>query len=171
MTRFGSCLLARELRVSSWRPSLARRAIFSYHSEWVRLSGVSAHSRAIYSHRHDLGVIRLAIHKDGLRATNLACVEQVVRHLLQTEKALARNPSAPDYGGLGVTTGCTISAKGAAVTTGFDAWVAEKQEEKAKVLQQERLYRDEMARPSKSASSGEERAPRPDRKAKAKAKS
>ena len=142
----------------------------SYHSEWVRLSGVSSHSPAVYSHRHDLEFIRIAIHKDGLRATNLACLEQVVRHLLQTEKAVARNPASPDYGGLGVITDGTISAKGAAVTTGFDAWVADKQKEKAKALQQERLYRDEMARPGKSTSSGEERAPRPDRKAKAKAK-
>ena len=147
----------------------------SYHGEWVRLSGVSMHSPAVFSHRHDLEVLRLAVHTDGLHVANLACIEQTVRHLLQTEKAVARNPAAPDYGGLGVITDGTISAKGAAVTSTFDAWLADKQKEKGKAMQQERLFRDEMSRPAKATSSweanhGEERAPRPARKAKAKAK-
>ena len=143
----------------------------SYHAEWVRLSGVSVHSPAVYSHRHDLEVLRLAVHIDNLQSPNLACIEQVVRHLIQTEKAVQRNPAAPDYGGLGVLTDGTVSAKGAAVTSGFDAWIAEKQKEKGKQMQQERLYRDEMAKPSKQkAPEGEERAVRAARKPKAKAK-
>ena len=97
---------------------------------------------------------------------------QVVRHVVQTEKAVARNPAAPDYGGLGVITDGTVSAKGAAVTSSFDAWIAEKQKEKGKALQQERLYRDEMLRPAKARDgNGEERVSRAARKAKAKAKS
>ena len=146
----------------------------SYHAEWVRLSGVSQHSPAVFSHRHDLEVLRLALHVDNLLVPNLACIEQVVRHLLQTEKAVARNPGAPDYSGLSVLTDGVVSSKGAAVTSSFDAWIAEKQKEKGKALQQERLYRDEMARPAKGniprAEGGEERAERASRKAKAKPK-
>ena len=144
----------------------------SYHAEWVRLSGVSQHSPAVYSHRHDLEVLRLALHIDNLQAANLACIEQVVRHLIQTERAVERNPAAPDYGGLGVLTDGTVSAKGAAVTTGFDAWIAQKQMEKGKQRQQERLYREEMAKPSKQQKQrdGEERAPRAASKPKARPK-
>ena len=101
----------------------------------------------------------------------MACIEQVVRHLIQTEKAVERNPAAPDYGGLGVLTDGTVSAKGAAITSGFDAWIASKQQEKGKQMQQERLYREEMAKPSKQKfqqRDGEERAPRAPQKPKAK---
>ena len=144
----------------------------SYHAEWVRLSGVSQHSPAVYSHRHDLEVLRLALHVDSLQAANLACIEQVVRHLIQTEKAVERNPVAPDYSGLGVLTDGTVSAKGVAVTSGFDAWIAEKQKEKGKQMQQERLYREEMSKPTKQQKQweGEERAPRAARMSKAKPK-
>ena len=94
----------------------------------------------------------------------MACVEQMVRHLLQTERAVQKNPAAPDYGGLGVITDGVVTARGAAVTTGFDAWVAEQQKAKGKMLQNERLYRDET-KGSKASGAGdaEVRAPRPAR--------
>jgi len=91
--------------------------------------------------------------------------------LLRRGPDVQRNLAAPDYGGLGVLTDGTVSAKGAAVTSGFDAWIAEKQKEKGKQMQQERLYRDEMVKPSKhKAPEGEERAFLAARKPKAKAK-
>ena len=115
--------------------------------------------------------MRLVVHIHNLQAPSLACIEQVVRHLFHTEKAVQRNPAAPDYGGLGGPTDGTVSAKGAAATSGFDAWIAEKQKEKRKQMQQERFYRDEMSKPSKhKAPEGEERAVRAARKPKAKAK-
>ena len=132
---------------------------------------MSLQSPAVYSHRHDLEILRFAVHIDNLQAPSLACIEQVVRHLIQTEKSVQRNPAAPNYGGLGVLTGGAVSAKGAAVTSGFDAWIAEKQKEEGKQMQQERLYRDEMSRPSKHKErEGEERAVRAARKPKAKPK-
>ena len=145
----------------------------SYHSEWVRLSGVPAHSPAVYTHRHDLEVLRMALQVDGVAPQNLSCIEQTVRHLLQTERAVSKNPVAPDYSGLGVITDGVVSSKGAAVTSGFDAWVAEQQKARGKQLQNERLY-VEQSRGSASASGasggGGERAPRPERKKKPKPK-
>ena len=97
---------------------------------------------AVFSHRRDL---------------DLACIDQVVRYILKTEKAVARNPAAPDYVGLCIFISGIVFAEGAAVTTGL----AEKQEEKGKALQQERLYRDEMASPAKTQDrDGEKRATR-----------
>ena len=146
----------------------------SYDRTAHGFSGVSQHSPTVFSHRQDLEALRLALHVDNLQASNLACIEQVVRHLLQTEQAVARNPGAPDYSGLSVLTDGVVSSKGAAVTSSFDAWIAEKQKEKGKALQQERFYRDEMARPAKAqiprAEGGEERASRASRKARAKPK-
>ena len=104
----------------------------------------------------------MAFHVDGLAPQNLACIEQTVRHLLQTERAVSKNPAAPDYGGLGVITDGVITAKGAAVTSGFDAWVAERQKAKGKMLQNERLYRD-GTKGSSGSGSAEVRAPRPAR--------
>ena len=93
------------------------------------------------------------------------CIEHVARHIFQNEKAVAPNPVAPDYGGLGVHADDTVSAKGAAVTCGFQAWLAETQKEKGKSLQQERLYRDELDRPAENKDrDGEERATRASRR-------
>ena len=64
----------------------------------------------------------------------------------------------------GVITDGVVTARGAAVTTGFDAWIAEQQKAKGKMLQNERLYRDET-KGSKASGAGdaEVRAPRPAR--------
>ena len=147
----------------------AQGSFVSYHAEWVRLSGVPQHSPAVYAHRHDLEVLRLALHTDGLSVSNLASMEQTVRHLLQLEKAVQRNASAPDYAGLGVITDGTVTAKGAAITSSFDSWIAEKQKERGKMLQNERLYREE-SKPSRSTGSAAERAERPAKTKKPKAK-
>ena len=115
----------------------------------------------------------MALQVDGVAPQNLSCIEQTLRHLLQTERAVAKNPAAPDYSGLGVITDGVVSSKRAAVTSGFDAWVAEQQKARGKQLQNERLY-VEQSRGSASASAvaggGDQRAPRPDRKKKPKPK-
>ena len=113
----------------------------------------------------------MALHVDGVAPQNLACIEQTVRHLLQTERAVAKNPLAPDYSGLGVITDGVVSAKGAAVTTAFDSWIAERQKEKGKMLQNERLYVEQTKGAATASGSDEVRAPRPARaKKKPKAK-
>ena len=67
--------------------------LVSYHSEWIRLSGVQQNSAAAHEHRHCCELLRLGIEVDQVHVTNLACFEQIARRLVQLE---AENPSAPD---------------------------------------------------------------------------
>ena len=57
----------------------------------------------------------------------------------------------------------TVSARGAAVTNAFDAWISEKQKERGNALKQLRLYTEETgrAKAAPSVAPGEGRANRP----------
>ena len=115
----------------------------SYHSEWVRLSGVSEGSSICHEHRHHCEVLRLLVSLDQLDASNLASAEQTVRRLVQLECAIERNPKAPDFSGLGVIANGATGSDGKAHVPVFRQWVSDRQRDRNLVLKQQRLWSEE----------------------------
>jgi hypothetical protein len=79
-------------------------------------------------------------------------VEHIVRRVIQIEKAVARNPRAPDYTGLHVITQTGVDGRGAAHAPAFDSFIANEQQREAQVLKQNRLWSEEQAKASASSS-------------------
>ncbi len=79
--------------------------LVSYHSEWVRMSGVSDTGSQCHEHKHLCETVRLGLSVDQLDVSCLACMEQTVRRLVQIEMAVERSPQHPDFTGLDVLTG------------------------------------------------------------------
>ena len=83
---------------------------------------------------------------DGLNLVNCAWVENVVCRLVQIERAVARNPKAPDFTGLDVITAVGIDDRGTAHADSFSDFITEKQKNEAFALKQTRLYAEEQGK-------------------------
>lgn len=140
--------------------------LVSYHAEWVRLSGVLESSSQCHEHRHIVETVRLALVNDQLDASNLLCMEQTVRRLVQIEMAVERCPTrldfvgldVLDFVGLDVLTDGAVSSRGAVRTQRFSSWIAERQKERAQVFKQRRQYSEEVASSRRAAGMEEESA-------------
>ena len=115
----------------------------SYHAEWLRLSGVAKRSSAAHIHRAVCEGLRLMHSHDQIDASTTGVGEHLTRWAIQTELAVERNPSAPDYSGLDIISGTTVQADGRASTSKFGEWITTKLKERAAVWKQERLYNQE----------------------------
>ena len=73
----------------------------------------------------------------------------MARSLVQVERAVQRNPKAPDFTGLDVIMEGHVDTSGAAVTHTFDTWVADQQRAKAQIAKQGRLLREEWEHEAK----------------------
>ena len=84
---------------------------------------------------HDVGQV------DG---SNLACLEQVARRLVQHETAVERNPRSPDYSGLDLIMGAPTSASGSARVSNFSEYVSGRLKEQSAIWKNYRNYRNEF---------------------------
>ena len=116
-----------------------------YEMEWCRSSGVAEGSSARHEHRSGNECLRLAVEVDQLDVSNLASIENLCRRQVQLELAVERNPVHPDFGGLSEFMGGPINEKGAAATRKFKEWVAGRQRDRAQILKQQRLEKEELA--------------------------
>ncbi|CAJ1387457.1 unnamed protein product [Effrenium voratum] len=117
--------------------ALGPRNFLSYHAEWLRLSGVSGRSSSAHVHRNLCEVLRL------LHSCSLAAGETLCRWVIQTELAVERSPSMPDYSGLDIVAGTATLPDGRASTSKFNEWVSARLKERASIWKQERLFRQE----------------------------
>ena len=115
----------------------------SYHTEWLRLSGVSRRSSAAHVHQALCEGLRLLHQYDQVDSSGTAIGEHLTRWLIQTEIAVERNPMQPDYQGLDVIAGTSTMQDGRANTNKFNDWVSSKMKERASIWKQERLFRQE----------------------------
>jgi hypothetical protein len=115
----------------------------TYQTEWERNSGVAEGSAVCHAHRAACEVMRLAIEVDQLNVSSLACFEQLLRKVAQDEMAVDRNPKHPDYSGLALAIGSPTQASGAAMTQKWTEWLAGRQKDRAIILKQARLLREE----------------------------
>ena len=117
----------------------------SYEDQWVRKSGVHCGSSQAQEHRTGSETLRLLVELDQCDPVNLAAAENLCRRQVQLELAIERNPTHPDFTGLEEIMGRPISDKGSAVTSKFREWVASKQKDRATILKQSRLEKEEKA--------------------------
>ena len=115
----------------------------SYHSEWLRLSGVARRSSAAHIHSSLCECLRLLHSHDQIDASTTAIGEFLSRWAIQTELAVERSPSAPDYTGLDIISGSAVQADGRASTSRFGEWISGRLKERASIWKQERLYAQE----------------------------
>lgn len=115
----------------------------SYHSEWLRLSGVSRRSSAAHAHAALCEGLRLLHHYDQIDASSVAIGEHLSRWLIQIELAVERSPSAPNFDGLDILAGTSTLQDGRASTARFTEWVSTRMRERATLWKQERLFQQE----------------------------
>ena len=115
----------------------------TYHSEWLRLSGVSRKASASHIHRAICEALRLMHSYDQVDASALAVGEHLCRWAIQTELAVERNPNMPDFSGLDIISGTAILPDGRASTSKFSEWVSGRLKERASLWKQERLFHQE----------------------------
>ena len=87
--------------------------------------------------------MRLAIEVDRLNLSSPACFEQLLRKCAQDEMAVDRNPKHPDYSGLSTALGAPTQTSGAALTQKWTEWLSTRQKDRAIVMKQARLLREE----------------------------
>ncbi|CAK9066651.1 Uncharacterized protein SCF082_LOCUS33888 [Durusdinium trenchii] len=105
--------------------------LLTYHSEWLRSSGVGRKSSAAHVHRGLMESLRLMISFDQLDPSALAVGEHLCRWAIQTELAVERCPSAPDYTGLDIVSGSSLLPDGRANTTKFTEFLAQRLKDRA----------------------------------------
>ena len=116
----------------------------SYHTEWIRRSGVSDLQAVAHTHKNLTEALRLMVTYDQLDISCLASAELLVRYLIQAEIAVERNARYPEYSGLDIVVAAPTTGSGRASLTKFNTWVSDKLKERSQVWKQERLYREEQ---------------------------
>ncbi|CAK0814760.1 unnamed protein product, partial [Prorocentrum cordatum] len=114
-----------------------------YWGFWVAQSGVSRGSAVAQELKNIVEVLHHALVFDALDVSNLASFELLSRRALQIQRAVKRCPRHPSFEGLELMVSSRLDDSGGAVTTKFDAWVADQQKARGTVLKQERMYRGE----------------------------
>ena len=117
--------------------------LLTYHSEWLRNSGVGRKSSAAHVHRGLMEALRLMICFDQLDPSALAVAEHICRWAIQTELAVERCPTAPDYTGLDIISGSSLLPDGRANATRFTEFLSQRLKDRASIWKQERLYAQE----------------------------
>ena len=114
----------------------------AYHEQWLRQSGVQKRSSAAHIHRNLSEALRF--HSwDQIDGSATAVGEHLTRWAIQTELAVERNPSQPDYSGLDIISGAALTGEGRAAASRFGEWVTSRLKERSQIWKQERLYAQE----------------------------
>ena len=116
----------------------------TYHSEWLRRSGVSESTAVAHIHFILCEYFRLALEVDQLDVSNLQSSELLARRIIQDETAVARNPRHPDYGGLDIIMHAPTTEKGNVAVGVFTEWVTGRLKDQANIHKQTRLWNEEQ---------------------------
>ena len=92
-----------------------------------------------------LEALRLGLTYDQLNLANSAFAEQIVRRLAQHEMVVEKDPKHLDYSGLGSILAGSLEEHGRVAVPKFTKHLAERQHQRARVLKQSRLLREEKA--------------------------
>ena len=115
----------------------------SFHAAWVQRCGASQSAAVVHEHRIGFDYLQLFMSYDQCDLTNLAGIEALSRRLLIIEKAIRRNPKAPDFSGSEMFTASTFDESGGVVVSGFDKYMAQEQQAQAVILKQNCLWAEE----------------------------
>ena len=128
--------------------------IMTYHSSFMRKSGLSENSAAAHEYKNLLTVLRLGISYDQVDPTNLASMEQVVRRTLEIQTAVRRNPKHPTFDAFDYNVRGNVDEVGGARASQYGEWIAEQQKAEAKALKSTREWREEQAADRRRANRG-----------------
>ena len=120
--------------------------IGAYHDQWVTTSGVSAGSSAAHMHRGLMSVLLHLICFDQMDCLQSAGAEMLARRIMQIQRAVRKNPKAPEYGGLELMVFSRLESGGAAPVGDFAKFVAEEQKAEAFTMKQQRLFAEESGK-------------------------
>jgi hypothetical protein len=131
----------------------------AYEREWEISSGVNPNSSAAHEHRTGNESLRLGVEYDMLDASNCALFENLCRRQVQLEIAVERNAIHPDFSGLSEASGGTTTDSGAATVAKFREFIAGRQKDRANILKNARLERDERDSLSRRTKEARPKAP------------
>ncbi|CAK0825870.1 unnamed protein product [Prorocentrum cordatum] len=126
----------------------------SYQAEWERMSGVFSGGAQCHEHRSLLEIARRAICMDQLNVKNLHCMEALVTRVIQIEMAVQRNPRHPDFSGLEDAVGGPTGATDSAAVPRYTEFAVARQKDRANILKQMRLHKEELDRERPSDDGG-----------------
>ena len=118
---------------------------YTYHEHWARQSGIAAESGISHEHRSLCQILGLSTGYDRLDPTNCAGLELGARRLVMIERAVRVNPRAPSFEGFSKMTQHALDEGGGLATREFTAHMAQMAETEARILKQNRLFREELA--------------------------
>ena len=109
----------------------------------VACEGLNGQAGITVEHSVICTTFSLSIGYDTLNVLNLAFIDRTCRRLLMIERAVKRNPRAPDFEGLEMFLANGYDATGGVTTRDFDMFIAETQKNDAEIMKQTRLWREE----------------------------
>eukprot|EP00974_Lingulodinium_polyedra_P073696 7135602-Lingulodinium_polyedra.AAC.1 len=125
------------------------RGLTAHHADWRSKSGAPEQGIVVRFHAAVCEILRYLITVDQLDPGNTVCGEFAVRYLVMIESACDRNPKQPDWEGLEALACPVVGARGAIEVPKFTSWVSSVQKDRAVVLKQGRLLREERLAESK----------------------
>ena len=115
----------------------------AFVANYLQTSGVHTKSAVAIEFSHLMFAIYAFTVLDRLDPYQSTTVEHLARRVLQLQKAIKRNPKAPDFEGLSEYTRHCSDAVHALTTPEFDKHVAEKQKQDSWIMKNQRLQREE----------------------------
>jgi hypothetical protein len=115
----------------------------SYVAHYMASSGINPSGSLAQEFKHLMTVLWMMVCFDRLDVLNVASAEYVARRLLMIQRAVRRNPRAPDFDGLECFMANSLDIQGGIVTLEFEKHMAEIQKAEAQVMKQQRMARDE----------------------------
>ena len=126
----------------------------AYHQQWVVRSGVGAKSAAAREHLLLLYALWLLVCIDGADIVNLSSAEHLARRIMMLERAVRRNPRAPDFEGLDAYMEHMVEGGRGLPLADFEKHISEVQKADAQIMKQARLAREESEADAKRRSGG-----------------
>ena len=115
----------------------------AHAAHYLYISGVSEKSGIAIEFLLLFNYLSLMNSYDLLSPLNSASAELIARRALQIQKAIKRNPRAPDFEGLDHYLIGALDSGGGAAALSFDKFVADKQRDEGQMMKQSRLLREE----------------------------
>jgi hypothetical protein len=117
--------------------------LIAYFNLYIKKSGIAESSAVFHELKNLFEILRFSIQYDQLDPTNAACLEQVVRRIVQIQMAVRRNPKHPTFDGLDLVMATRVDETAGVVLQDFNTWFAEEQGKEGKRMKANRLWREE----------------------------
>jgi hypothetical protein len=120
------------------------KELIPYDEHWASNSGIHPGSAIRHEHRTIFHTFALLQSWDQVDLANLAGAEYLARRGIQIQRAVRNNPKAPSFVGLHRMLEHSLDETGGLATTDFTQHFATIAEADARVLKQNRLFRQEL---------------------------